>query len=166
MKFINQIRQLFARPIAINATPLTPTITSRGTESMAADATVTFLNAVVKKGSDDRHFGAVTTTQTDVPYGVLLNDKVDIGEAGVIQKFVAIFGLYPESLDCVSDGTGTIAVNGEVVASATTAGQVRAKPTTSGQAYLVIGRSRFAVAATAGDPVSLVHCCPRAVTNP
>jgi hypothetical protein len=165
-KFINFLALVFAQPpIAINATPLTPLETSRGTESMAADAAIALLNAVVKKGSDDRHFAA-TAAQADIPYGVLLNDMVGSDEAGVIQKSIAVFGLYPESIPCVSDGSSAIAVTDRIVASAASAGKVKKMPSTSGQTYIVIGRPRFAVAATDGDPVSLQHCVPYAVTNP
>ncbi len=147
------------------ATPLTPMETSRGTESLAADAAIAILNAVAKKGSDDRHFAA-TNAQADIPYGVLLNDLVGTDEVGVIQKSLAIFGLYPESLPCKSDGSGTIAVNDKIVASVASPGKVRKMTTTTGQTFLVIGRSRFAVAATADDPVSLIHNVPREFTNP
>jgi hypothetical protein len=149
------------RPIAINATPLTPMETARGTESLDADSgAIAYKNAVVKKGSDDRHFVAAAA-QADIPYGVLLNDQVDSGEEGVIKKSIAIFGLYPESLPCVSDGSGTIAAGAQVVVSAAggaAAGKVKTLPAGAGT-YFIIGRSRFAVAATDGDPVSLIHCC-------
>jgi hypothetical protein len=159
---------VFSRPLAINATPLTPMETSHGTESLDADSgAIAIKNAVVKKGSDDRHF-AVAAAQADIPYGVLLNDQVDSGEEGVIKKSIAVFGLYPESLPCVSDGSGTIALTDRVVVSAAggaAAGKVKKLPATTGT-FHVIGRPRFAVAATDGDPVSLIHCTPYVVINP
>lgn len=165
-KSLKFLKAVFAQPpIAINATPLTPFETSRGTESLAPDAAIAILNAVVKSGSDDRHFAA-TAAQADIPRGVLLNDLVAADEVGVIQKSVAVFGLYPESLPCVSDGSGTIAAGDRIVASAASAGKVKKLPTTTGQTYIVMGRSRFAVAATDGDPVSLIHQTPVPHTNP
>lgn len=156
---------LRGRKLAINAV-LTPNETSRGTESLDADATIAFSNAGVKKGSDDRHFALISTTQSDVGYGILLNNQVDTGEVGTVKKGIAIFGLWPESLPCVSDGTTTIAAGDRITHSATVAGQFRKMPTTSGQTYVNYGRARFAVAATAGDPISLVHHVPGTFTNP
>lgn len=165
--FTCALDHVFGRALAINATPLTPTETSHGTESMDADSgAITYKNALVKKGSDDRHFVVVSTTQTDIPYGVLLNDEVVSGEEGTVRKNIAVLGLWPDSLPMVSDGAATIGAGDRVIHSATTAGNVRKMPTTSGQIYVVIGRSRFAVAATAGDPVSVVHCVPYLFTNP
>jgi hypothetical protein len=157
---------LRGRAMAINATPLTPTETSRGTDNLQPDAAIAFKNAVVKKGSDDRHFAA-TNGQADIPYGVLLNDEVDSGEVGSpLNKTIAVFGLYPDSIPCVSDGSGAIAANDRIVASVASPGKVKKMPATSGQTYVVIGRARLAVAATDGDPVSLVHSVPREITNP
>ncbi len=138
---------------------MTPFETSRGTESLDADATVPFRNAVVKTGSDDRHF-ALPAAAADIPRGILLNDQVDPGEPGAIRKQVAIFGLYPDTLPGVA--SGAIAVNAEVVADLVTPGYVRALPSVTGT-YVVFGRARFAVV-NAGDPVSIIHEVPRAVT--
>lgn len=152
---------VFARPaIAVNAV-LTPNETSRGTQTLAPDAAITFKNAVVKKGSDDRHFN-VTSLQTDVPRGVLLNDEVGSDELGVINKSIAVFGVYPETIPCVA--SAAIAADAEVVIDPANPGKVMTKPATVGQTYIVIGRSRFTVA-NAGDPVSLIHCVPRVVVQ-
>lgn len=153
------------RNLAINVS-LTPLeLSALGIDSLDADAAIAFINAVVKKGSDDRHLAA-TSAQADIPYGVLLNDMVGSDEAGVIKKNVAVFGLYAGSIPCVSDGSSTIAVTDRIVVSAAAAGKVKKMPSTSGQTYIVIGRPRFAVAAADGEPVSLVHCVPSVVTNP
>ncbi len=136
----------------------TPFESSRGTESLDADVAVTFRNAVVKTGSDDRHF-ALPTAAGDIPRGVLLNDEVSADEVGAVRKQVAIFGVYRDTLPAVA--AGAIAVNAEVVADLATPGRVKALPAASGT-YVVFGRSRFAVLAS-GDPVSIVHCVPRLV---
>ena len=138
---------------------LTPFESSRGTESLDADVTVAFRNAVVTLGSDDRHF-KLPGAATDIPRGILLNDQVDSGEPGAVRKQVAIFGLFPETLPGVA--SGTIAANAEVVADLATPGYVKALPTASGT-YVVFGRARFAVI-NAGDPVSIIHTVPRVVT--
>lgn len=161
LAFAALLDQILGRRLAINATPLTPTETSHGTESMDADAAIAFKNALVKKGSDDRHFAA-TAAQADVPFGILLNDEVNSDEAGTVRKNIAVLGLWPDSLPCVSDGAGVIGAGDDIVASVASPGKVRKLPATPGL-YIVIGRSRFAVAATANDPVSLEHCTPRAV---
>lgn len=137
----------------------TPFESSRGTESLDANASVSFRNAVVKTlPGNDRSFTPVTAA-TDIPRGILLNDQVLESEVGSVRKQVAIFGLYPDTLPAVA--AGPIAVNAEVVADLATPGGVRALPTAAGT-YVVFGRARFNVAA-AGDPVSVVHCVPRAV---
>lgn len=147
------------RALAINDdATFTPFESSRGTESLDADVPVSFRNAVVKTGSDDRHF-ALPTGAADIPRGVLLNDEVPADEVGAVRKQVAIFGLYADTLPGVS--AGAIAVNAEVVADVATPGRVRALPQAAGT-YVVFGRSRFNAAA-AGDPVSIVHCVPRVV---
>lgn len=154
--------RLQGRALAINDdATFTPFESSRGTESLDADVAVSFRNAVVKTGSDDRHF-ALPTSAGDIPRGVLLNDEVPTEEVGVVRKQVAIFGVYPDTLPAVA--AGAIVVNAEVVADLVTPGRVRVLPTASGT-YVVFGRSRFSVAA-AGDPVSLVHCVPRLVVVP
>ncbi len=152
--------QLQGRALAINDddATFTPFESSRGTESLDADVAVSFRNAIVKIGSDDRHF-ALPTAAGDIPRGILLNDEVPAEEIGAVRKQVAIFGVYRDTLPAVS--AGAIAVNAEVVADLATPGRVKALPTAAGT-YVVCGRSRFAVAA-AGDPVSLVHCVPRVV---
>ena len=137
---------------------MTPFESSRGTESLDADGTVAFRNAVVILGSDDRHF-KLPAAAGDVPRGILLNDQVDSGEPGAVRKQVAIFGLYPETLPGVA--AGAIAANAELVADLTTPGYVKALPTAAGT-YVVFGRSRFAVT-SAGDPVSIIHAVPRVV---
>ena len=137
-----------------------PNEAAHGTESLDADANalVSFRNAVVVIGSDDRHF-TLPAAATDIPRGVLLNDTVDVGEPGAIRKAVAIFGIHGGTLPAVA--AGAIAVNAELVADLTTPGRVKPLPTASGT-YVVFGRSRFAVT-TAGDPVSIIHCVPRVV---
>ena len=151
--------RLQGRALAVNDdATFTPFESSRGTESLDADGPVVFRNAVVKTGSDDRHF-ALPTGTVDIPRGVLLNDEAPAEEVGVVRKQVAIFGVYRDTLPAVA--AGPIPVNAEVVADLVTPGYVRALPTAAGT-YVVFGRSRFNVAAAA-DPVSLVHCVPRVV---
>jgi len=148
------------RALAANATPLTPTeVDALGIDNLQPDAAIAYKNALVKKGSDDRHFAA-TGAATDIPYGILLNDEVDAADVGSpLNKGIAVLGLYPGSIPCVSDGAAAILAGDLIVASVATAGNVKKLPATPG-AYYVIGRSRFAVAATASDPVSLEHCTP------
>ena len=131
-----------------------------GSESLDADANalVSFANAVVVIGSDDRHF-TLPAAATDIPRGILLNDTVDAGEPGAVRKNVAIFGVHRGTLPAVA--AGAIAVNAELVADLGTPGRVKALPTAAGT-YVVFGRSRFAVA-SAGDPVSIIHGVPRVV---
>lgn len=150
------------RPIAINVA-LTPLETSRGTESLDSDVAVTFKNALVTKtgATDDRHF-KLCTLVTDIPYGILQNDEVASDEPGVIKKSISLFGLYHESLPAVA--AAAIAANDRLVADLATPGRVKTIPATTGT-YLVIGRSRFAVAA-AGDPVSIIHNVAREVAVP
>lgn len=148
------------RSLAINAV-LTPGETSRGTQSLDATAAITFKNALVTTGADDRHFKA-TTLVGDIPIGILLNDEVVADEVDVVKKSIALFGLYPESLPGVA--AAAIAVNAQVVADLATPGRVKTIPGTTGT-YIVIGRSRFTVAG-AGDPVSIQHCVPYAVAVP
>ena len=150
------------RALAINDdATFTPFESSRGTESLDADVAIGFRNAVVKTGSDDRHF-ALVTGAGDIPRGVLLNDEVPAEEVGAMRKQIAIFGVYKDTLPAVA--AGAISVNAEVVADLATPGRVKLLPTASGT-YVVFGRSRFNVVA-AGDPVSLVHCVPRVVVVP
>ncbi len=152
--------RLQGRALAFNDDAvMTPFESSRGTESLDADGTVAFRNAVVTLGSDDRHF-RLPAAAADIPRGVVLNDQVDPGEPGTIRKQVAIFGLYPETLPGVA--AGAIPANAELVADLTTPGYVKALPTAAGS-YVVFGRARFAVA-SAGDPVSIIHTLPRTVT--
>ena len=162
LAFTACLDRLQGRAVATNVL-LTPHETSRGTQSMDADAGIvtTTRNAVVKVGSDDRHF-ALPNAAADIPIGVLLNDQVDSGEAGVIRKQVAIFGLYAESLP--ANATGAINAGAEVVVDPATSGSVRQLPGASGT-YVVFGRARYAVAA-GGNPVSIIHCVPRVVVIP
>ena len=153
--------RIHGRALAFNDAVMTPFESSRGTESLDADTTVSFRNAVVVLGSDDRHF-KLPAAAGDIPRGILLNDQVDAGEPGAVRKQVAIFGLYPETLPGVA--SGAIAANTELVADLATPGNVKAVPTASGT-YVVFGRSRFAVA-NAGDPVSIIHTVPRVVVVP
>lgn len=148
--------------LAINVV-LTPTETSRGTETLAATAAITFKNAVVTKtgAADDRTFKAVTLV-TDVPYGILQNDEVAADEVGAIIKSVSVFGLYPESLPAVA--AAAIAAGDRLVPDLATPGRVKTIPGTTGT-YMVIGRARYAAAA-AGDPVSIIHNVPREVAVP
>ena len=138
-----------------------PNEAANGTESLDADANalVSFANAVVVIGSDDRHF-TLPAAATDIPRGILVNDTVDAGEPGAVRKNVAMFGVHRGTLLGVA--AAPLAVNAEVVADLTTPGRVRPLPTASGT-YVVFGRSRFAVV-SAGDPVSIIHCVPRVVT--
>ncbi len=153
--------RLQGRALAINDDAVfAPNEAAHGTESLDADANalVSFRNAVVVIGSDDRHF-TLPAAATDIPRGILLNDTVDTGEPGAVRKAVGIFGVYGGTLPAVA--AGVIVVNAELVADLTTPGRVKPLPTASGT-YVVFGRSRFAVA-TAGDPVSIIHCVPRVV---
>ena len=137
-----------------------PFETSHGTESLFPDAAIAFPFALVKTGSDDRHFAA-TANAGDIPRGIVLHDTVSSDDAlAGIKKTVAILGLYPESLPVPS--SAPIAAGAQVVADPANPGQVKQLPATAGT-YYVIGRSRFAVV-TAGDPVSLIHQVPVAVT--
>lgn len=151
--------RLRGRALAVNVL-LTPHETHRGTQSMDADAGVvsTIFNAVVKVGSDDRHF-ALASAQADVPLGVLLNDEVDAGEPGVIRKVVALFGLYHESL--AANALGAIPALTEVVVDPANPGYVMALPAAAGT-YYAFGRARYTVPA-GGGPVSLIHCVARKI---
>lgn len=137
-----------------------PLETSRGTESLFADAAITFPFAIVKTGSDDRHFAA-TANVADIPRGVVMHDTVSSDDvAALIKKTVAVFGLFPESLPVPA--SAPIAAGAQVVADPANPGKAMQLPATAGT-YYVIGRARFAVV-TAGDPVSLIHQVPVAVT--
>ena len=137
---------------------LTPTQTTRGTESLFPDAAMAVRNGVVAIGSDDRHF--VAADGTIPPRGVLIHDLVTAGSDLTIKRNIAVFGMYPETLQVVA--SGPIAAGGDVVADPANPGKVKAIPAGPGSFY-VIGKSRFAVAA-ADDPVSLIHCVPTVVT--
>ena len=152
--------RLQGRALATNDdATFTPFESSRGTESLDAEAPVSFRNAVVRiADSGDRVF-TLPQFATDIPRGILLNDEVPNDEVGAVRKQVAIFGVYPDTLPGVA--AGPIPVNAELVADLGTYGYVRALPTAPGT-YVVFGRSRFAVAAQ-GDPVSIIHCLPRSV---
>jgi hypothetical protein len=151
---------LRGRALATNVA-FTPQETSHGTASLDADGAIGFANAVVVRGSDDRHF-KLTVDGSEIPLGVLQRDMVDSGEAGVVKKGIGLFGLYPESLPAVA--AAAIAADAELVVDVATPGRVKTFPNTTGTWYL-IGRSRFAAAA-AGDPVSIAHRVPVKVVVP
>jgi len=137
-----------------------PFETSRGTESLFADAAIAFPYAIVKTGSDDRHCVA-TANVADVPRGIVLHDTVSSDDvANGIKKTVAVLGLFPESIPVPA--SAPIAAGAQVVPDPANPGQCKQLPATAGT-YYVIGRARFAVV-TAGDPVSLIHQVPVAVT--
>lgn len=137
-----------------------PIETSRGIESAFGDAAITFPHAVVKTGSDDRHFAAVANV-ADVPRGIVLHDTVSADDVTAqIKKNVALFGVYPETLPAIV--SGAITAMAQVVADPANPGQVKQLPAAAGT-YYVIGRARFAVT-TAGDTLSLIHQVPVAVT--
>jgi hypothetical protein len=158
--FARTADQLCGRSLAINVL-FTPQQTSHGTVSLDATAAIAFKNAIVTTGADDRHF-KVPTLVGDIPIGILVNEEVDSGEVDVVKKAIALFGLYPESLPAVA--AAAIAVNANVVQDLATPGRVKTQPVTTGT-YIVVGRSRFTVAA-AGDPVSIAHCVPYAIVVP
>jgi hypothetical protein len=151
---------LRGRALATNVV-FTPQETSHGTASLDADGTIGFANAVVVRGSDDRHF-KLTVDGSEIPLGVLQRDSVDTGEPGVVKKGIALFGLYPESLPAVA--AAAIAVDAELVVDVATPGRVKTLPVAAGT-YYVIGRNRFTVA-NAGDPVSIAHKVPTKVVVP
>jgi hypothetical protein len=147
------------RALAINAV-LTPSETSRGTQSSVPDTAISFPNALVKIGATDREFTPVTAA-SDIPLGILQNDAVTSSDVtSAVPKVIALLGLYPESLPAVA--SGAIAALAEVVADVVTPGYVKQLPSASGT-YVVIGRARRAVA-SAGDPVSIIHEVPRVTT--
>ena len=151
---------LRGRGLATNIV-FTPQETSRGTVSLLADVAVGFPNAVVVRGSDDRHF-KLTVDGLEIPLGILQRDAVDSGETNLVPKAIAIFGLYPESMPAVA--AAAIAVDAELVVDIATPGRVKTLPVAAGT-YYVIGRSRFTVA-NAGDPVSIAHKTPGKVVVP
>lgn len=137
-----------------------PIESTRGTESLFADAAIAFPFALVKTGSDDRHVAA-TANVADIPRGVVMHDTVSSDDvANGIKKTVAILGMYPETLPVPA--SAPIAAGAQVVADPANPGQVKQLPAVAGT-YIVVGRARFAVV-TAGDPVSLIHQVPVAVT--
>jgi hypothetical protein len=158
-QFANSLR---ARALAINVV-FTSQETSHGTASLFADVAISFPNAVVVRGSDDRHF-KLTVDASEIPLGILQRDSVDSGEAAnsAVPKGIALFGLYPESLPAVA--AAAIAVDAELVVDTGTPGRVKTYPGTTGTWY-IIGRSRFTVA-NAGDPVSIAHKVPTKVVVP
>lgn len=149
--------RLRGRMLATNIV-FTPQETSHGTVSLDGTAAIATKNYVVCRGANDRHF-KLGTLITDVPLGVLLNDEIATDEVDVVKKNIALFGLWPESLPAVA--AAAIAVDALLVIDLATPGRVKALPAAAAT-YLVIGRSRFTVAA-AGDPVSIAHCVPYAV---
>jgi hypothetical protein len=131
------------------------------------DAAITFQDAGVKAGSDDRHIAAINGA-ADVPLGILLHDQVSAGDVGAVGKQVAIFGLYPETLPFVA--SGAIAAGAQVVADAANPGQFKTLPAGTGT-YIIVGRNRFAIAGAQdatqpNDRGSLIHCVPFAITIP
>lgn len=158
--FARTADQLCGRSLATNVV-FTPQETSHGTASLLPDVAITFPNAVVVRGSDDRHF-KLTVDATEIPLGILQRDAVDAGETNLVPKGIALFGLYPESMPAVS--AAAIAVDAELVVDTATPGRVKTYPGTTGTWY-IIGRSRFTVAA-AGDPVSIAHKVPTKVVVP
>ena len=155
--FANRFR---GRALATNVV-FTPQQTSHGTVSLDGTAAIATKNYVVVRGADDRHF-KLGSAVTDVPLGILLNDEIATDEVDVVKKNIALFGLWPESLPAVAEAA--IAVDALLVIDLATPGRVKTLPAAAGT-YLVIGRSRFTVAA-AGDPVSIAHCLPYAVVVP
>lgn len=155
--FLVAMDTLRGRGYAVNAV-MTPHESDDGTESAYCDAAIGFPNAVVKSGSDDRHV-VLTSLVGDIPRGVILNDECPADEVGILKKVVALFGIYEGTLPAVA--AAAIPVGAEVVVDLATPGRVKALPAGAGT-YQVIGRNRFTVAAP-GDPVSLIHCVPRAV---
>lgn len=153
--------RLRGRALATNTFVATPQTTSHGTVSLDGTAAIATKNYVVCRGADDRHF-KVGTLITDVPLGVLLNDEIETAEVDVTKKSIALFGLYPEALPAVA--AAAIAVDAFLVIDLATPGRVKTLPAAAAT-YLVIGRSRFTVAA-AGDPVSIAHCVPYTVVVP
>ena len=135
--------------------------TSRGNGGYIPDAAIAFQDSVVKLGSSDRNI-AVASLQADVPIGILLHDLVSSGDVGAVQKQVAIFGLYPESLPFVA--SGAIAALQRVVVDPANPGQLMALPAVAGT-YVVVGVSRFAIAGAQdstqpNDRGSLIHQVP------
>ena len=154
-------RRLTGRALAIN-TLLTPHETSRGSQRMDADAGVvtSSYNAVVKLGSDDRHF-TLPSAAADIPLGVILNDEVDANEQGRVSKNIALFGLYPESLAATT--TQAIAAGTDLVVDPANPGNVIPIPTAAGSGtFYTMGRCRYTVPA-GGGPVSIIHCVPRKI---
>ncbi len=151
--------RLRGRALAINV-GLTPSETSRGTQSSIPDTAISFSNALVKLGATDREFTLIAAA-TDIPLGIVINDAVTTNDISAgMPKAVALLGLYPESLPGVA--SGAIAAGAEVVADLVTPGYIKQLPSASGT-YVVIGRARRAVV-SAGDPVSIIHEVPRVTT--
>lgn len=146
--------RLFGRGLAYNAV-MTPNECRDGVASLHGTAAIATKNYVVVRGADDQHF-KIGSAVTDVPLGILLNDEIATDEVDVIKKSIALFGVYQGTLPGVAEAA--IDVDALLTPGVGTFGRVKALPTTPG-VYWVIGKSRTTVA-SAGDPVSIVHCVP------
>lgn len=158
--FVALADSLRGRALATNVV-FTPQQTSHGTASLLPDVAIGFQNAVVVRGSDDRHF-KLTVDASEIPLGILQLDSVDSTEVNLVPKGIALFGLYPESIPAVA--AAAIPVDAELVVDTATPGRVKAYPGTTGTWY-VIGRNRFTVV-NAGDPVSIAHKVPVKIVVP
>jgi hypothetical protein len=139
-----------------------------GSGSYIPDAAIANPDYGVKIGSSDRNI-AVIANAADIPVGILLHDFVSSGDVGVVQKKVALFGLYPETLPFVA--SGAIAAEAEVAPDPANPGQFMQLPDGSNGtakvpgSYYVVGRNRFNIAA-AQDPTqpndrgNLIHKTP------
>lgn len=154
LAFVAMGDRLRGRALAIN-TVMTPNESRDGVQSLHGTAAIATKNYVVTRGADDQHFKLVSSVN-DVPLGILLNDEIAADEVDVVKKDIALFGVYQGTLPAVAEAA--IAVDAELTPGVGTFGRVKTLPTAAGS-YMVIGRSRFTVAA-AGDPVSIVHCVP------
>jgi hypothetical protein len=157
--FAASIDRLFGRGLAYNAV-MTPNECRDGVASLHGTAAIATKNYVVVRGADDQHF-KIGSAVTDVPLGILLNDEIETDEVDVIKKSIALFGSYQGTLPGVAEAA--IAVDALLTPGVGTFGRVKTLPTTVPGTYWVIGKSRLTVA-SAGDPVSIVHCVPFQVT--
>ena len=145
---------LRGRALATNAI-MTPNQCRDGVATLHGTAAIATKNYVVVRGADDQHF-KIGTSVNDVPLGILINDEIATAEVDFVKKGVALFGSYQGTLEGVAEAA--IAVDAELTPGVGTFGRVKTLPATTGS-YMVIGRSRTTVA-SAGDPVSIVHCVP------
>jgi hypothetical protein len=151
--------ELRGRTLAFNVV-MTPTQIRDGIASLDGTAAIATKNYAVVRGADDTHF-KVASAATDVPLGILLNDELETDEIDVVKKPIALFGLYQGDLPGVAEAA--IDVDALLVLGLGTPGRVKALPSTTPGTYWVIGRNRKTVA-SAGDPVSIIHCTPYQVT--